>query len=312
MESTNPQSAATRTAPAPRRSAAIAHLRRRTRWRLGGVAWAFVVTVWLAAPPPAAACSWWNPAACFVEVGDYLWEQVKGVLELTWDVITLNPEEFFEDFKDVAYNEICWGLTPLSLALSAGVEEDFDECASPPHPIEPDILAELGLYFKSSFDSVRIHEGCNLDGDYTPGSRNAITFGEHIYFEDHEYNPGSPEGFALLAHELTHVLQYRKKGFADFTCEFGLDCAFGANESCAIEKEADNFQALVFKDQDFGGDGNFSNNECKSGETKHEACAANTHQGVGYDYECDNGNWKKVGGWCERIPPPDCPLCQPL
>jgi hypothetical protein len=312
MQQTNFQSATTRTTPATRRDAAMPHLKRRTSRWLGGLAFTLVVTLGLAVLSPAAACSWTKPWECLDEVGDYLWDQVKGAFELAWDVITLNPKEFFEDFEDIAYNQICWWFTPLSLAISAGIEEDFDECASPAHPIEPNILAELSLYFKSPFDSVRIHEGCNLDGDYTPGKRNAITFGEHIYFKPEYYNPGSPEGFALLAHELLHVLQYRKKGFADFTCEYGLNCQFGRNRSCAIEQEAEKFQALVERDQNADGDGDFSNNACISGETKHEACNAYNQWGDGFDYVCDNGKWKKVGGWCEPKPPDDCPLCQPF
>jgi hypothetical protein len=257
------------------------------------------VAVGLAVPPPAAACSWWNPLCYLEEAGDYLWDTAQDVLELAWDTITLNPEEFFEDFTDIAYNNVCLFFTPLSLTVSAGIREDFDECASQ-HPIEPDILAKLSLYFPSSFDSVRIHDGCNLDGDYTPGTRDAITFGEHIYFE--AYHPGDPNGFATLAHELTHVLQYRQKGFADFTCEYGLSCAFGADRSCDIEQSADAFQELVRQDQEYTPDGNFSNNQCRLGETKHTGCSSQ-ETGAGLDYACDNGYWIHVSGWCEPPPP---------
>ena len=181
MEPTHGTDAARRTPLATR--GATAPLNRRTRGWLGGVAGAILlVAVGFAVPPPAVACSWSNPFGCLGELGDYLWDTAQGALALAWDIITLNPGDVFEDFQDIAENQICWGFTPLSLAVSAGVEADFDECASPPHPIEPDILVKLGLYFQSPFDSVRIHEGCNLDGDYTPGSRSAITFGEHIYF----------------------------------------------------------------------------------------------------------------------------------
>lgn len=300
MERTHGTDAVQQTPLATRGTTASLH--RRMRWWRGGVAGAvLLVAVGLAVPPPAAACSWWNPFGCLGELGDYLWDTAQGALALAWDVITLNPEEIFEDFQDIAENQICWGFTPLSLAVSAGVEADFDECASPPHPIEPDILVKLGLYFQSSFDSVRVHEGCNLDGDYTPGSRSAITFGEHIYFEPTAYNPWSHDGFARLAHELTHVLQYRKKGFADFTCEYGLHCAFGANQSCAIEQAAYAFEALVLQDQEYTPDGDFSNNKCHLGETKHTGCPSQ-ETGNGYDYGCDNGNWIKIGGWCEPGP----------
>jgi hypothetical protein len=213
------------------------------------------------------AFAWWpdilNPVTWYEEAVDYFSDNVKGVLQLTWDVITLDPEDAWEDIKDIASNQVCFGrLTVLGLAISAGLEADFDECDFPPQAIEPDILAKLSLYFNSDFNSVRIHKGCNLDADLVPGNeapnRNAITFGEQIYFKPDKYHPRDPHGFARLAHELTHVLQYRKKGFSDFICDYGLKCWFGANKSCAIEHQAYEYDELVEKDQNEDGDGIFT------------------------------------------------------
>jgi hypothetical protein len=212
----------------------------------------------LTASRPAAACDWYDPA-CWAEEGfDYIWDGTKGALDLAWDVITLDPKEAWDDFKNIAYNSVCGNFTVLSVIIGNGIEADFNECAGPPHPIEPDVLAKLRLYFKSSLDSVRIHESCNLDGDVTPGHRAAITFGEHIYFKKGAYHPRDNGGFALLAHELTHVLQYRKKGFSDFICEYGLKCRFGADKSCAIEQNAYKYQALVLEDRNRDQDGVFT------------------------------------------------------
>lgn len=153
--------------------------------------------------------------------------------------------------------DVCGGFTVASFAIGKGVQEDFDDCEIPPHPVEPDVLAKLSLYIKSDLNSVRIHESCKLDGDVVPGRRGAITFGEHIYFAREQYHPRDAAGFALLAHELTHVLQYRKKGFEDFMCEYGGSCFFGARKSCAIEQDAYKYQDLVLKDQNEDGDGIF-------------------------------------------------------
>jgi hypothetical protein len=139
-------------------------------------------------------------------------------------------------------------------------QEDFDDCRAVGH-IQPEILVKLRPYFKkSSFDSVWIYEDCNLNGDVFPGDRMAITFGEQIYFGHGQYHPFDPDGFAVLAHELVHVLQYRQKGLADFTCEYGLKCWFGYNDACAIEQAAYKFETEVARDQRYDGDGNFSNN----------------------------------------------------
>ena len=283
---------------------------------------------------PAASCPWWNPICLIAEGLDALWDDVTSVLALTWDIITLNPEEAFEDFAEIAYNHVCNHLTILSLVVSHGLEADFDECASPPHPIEPAVQVMLRRYIHSSLDSVRIHEGCHLDADVIPGEeaphRGAITFGEHIYFKPGRYHPLDPEGLALLAHELTHVLQYRQKGLGDFTCEYGLSCGLGLNPSCEIERKAYEYQALVLDDQYHDSDGIFTQvdncpdhfnpgqrdsngnglgnacdpgNQCVNGATRHQACGGYHSVGSGYDYVCDNGWWEMAGGWCAYNPP---------
>lgn len=245
--------------------------------------------VLLGAPTPAVACAWWSPRCWFTEAVDFVWDTLKATLDLSVDVITLKPKEAFHDFIDIAYNKVCSAFTPLSLGIAAGLREDFDDCPQPGHPIEPVVLKKLKLYFASPLDSVQIHEGCNLKGDRFPGSRSAITFGEHIYFEPYKtetdedgtqkvvdigYHPLCStsddsqhcrdgfhiEGFAKLAHEITHVLQYRKEGFADFICQYGLNCFFGAVRGgpCSAEKEAEASERLVREDLQRDGDGVFT------------------------------------------------------
>ena len=72
-------------------------------------------------------------------------------------------------------------------------------------------------------------------------------------------------GFALLTHELTHVLQYRRDGFRrKFSCEYFTGCLFGASfggtrsVSCSIEQPAYLFQALVREDLQKDSDGKFT------------------------------------------------------
>ena len=274
MEPMHRTPATSRTPLAPCAGGASAPRRRRPRGWLGWVTGvAMMVAVGLAAPPPAAACSVWDPV-CWIETGwDYVWDTVKGVLQLTGDVITLNFDEAFEDLQEVVLNYACGPgpsqLVPLlSVAVSNGLEADFDDSCSPSHPIDQATLDKLKLYIKSPLDTVVIHEECNLDADVVPGNeapnRNAITFGEHIYFKKRQpnnppfYDPQTPEGFARLAHELTHVLQYRQKGLADFTCEYATLCMLGLNKSCEIEQSAYDYDDLVLKDQQKDKDGIFS------------------------------------------------------
>jgi hypothetical protein len=235
---------------------------------------------------PAAACSVFNPI-CWVEgVVDFFQDYLREALELVIDVITLNPEDAFDDLQDIAEEVVCDTFTFEEMVGGNVAEELFNNCASS-HPIEDAVKAKLERYFRSSFDSVRIHENCDQ-----PLPRGAITFGEHIYFPPvnrlHKagYYPLCStsdccrcrdgidvEGFAILAHELTHVLQYRRTGFADFICMYFLECGLAADNqgvSCAFEQQAYIYQALVFEDMKRDGDGIFT---CPLGE-----CDDETHE----------------------------------
>jgi hypothetical protein len=216
--------------------------------------------VLLGRPQSAAACEWYNPLCWVEDTWSWAWGEAKGALDLAWDVITLKPEDAWDDFIDVAYHEVCGQVRLISYVAGYGLEAGFDRCDGPAEPIEPDILAKLSLYFRSSLDTVRVHKGCKI------GGRDGITFGEHIYFKEANFDPhDKPDDphhgdsdFALLAHELTHVLQYRKKGFSEFVCEYGLKCKLGLDKGCAFEGDAYRYQNMVLEDRMRDRDGIFT------------------------------------------------------
>jgi hypothetical protein len=261
MEPINPKDAAPRTPLAPRGGEAGTLRSCRPRGWWGWVAGAVMLgAVWLAAPQPAAACPWYNPL-CWLEEGvDFFTDLVKDLGSLTLNIVTLDPEGAFHDLADIGENLVCAsgsGTLPLLNLIGADVTESMynNNCADP-HPIAPEVLDTLRLYFKSDFTSVVIHEAC----DFT--NRGAITLGEHIYFprSGYGYRPldagGQVDaaGFALLAHELVHVLQYRREGFSDFVCHYWPTCGIGAElrgevgVSCGLEQQAYMHEALVLED----------------------------------------------------------------
>lgn len=64
--------------------------------------------------------------------------------------------------------------------------------------------------FGKDFSQVKIHsdsEAANMSSDV---NARAFTVGSDIYFNKGEFNPGTPKGDRLLAHELTHVAQQTK------------------------------------------------------------------------------------------------------
>ena len=67
------------------------------------------------------------------------------------------------------------------------------------------VQAKMQALFRADFSDVRVHVGQEASSIGAV----AFTFGSNVYFAHGHYNPGSPQGQRLLAHELTHVLQQK-------------------------------------------------------------------------------------------------------
>ncbi len=80
--------------------------------------------------------------------------------------------------------------------------------------------------------SVRIH--ASAPEVTTPLRARAVTIGQDIYFHPGQYQPGTPEGESLIAHELAHTLQTRQSASS------GTHDASGVSQKGdAIEHNAD-------------------------------------------------------------------------
>src|SRR5438309_9167511 len=124
MKPTTLTDAVTRTPPTRRGGRTMAFLRRRLpRWRGGVLGAVGLLAVGLAVPPPAAACSWYDPICWAEEVVDYFTDYVTDIENLARDVFTLDPEGAFYDLVDIGENFVCGGkLTVLDL-IGANVVE---------------------------------------------------------------------------------------------------------------------------------------------------------------------------------------------
>lgn len=76
-------------------------------------------------------------------------------------------------------------------------------------PLDPSTQARMERAFGTSFSDVRIHTDSHGNALAQEHSALAFAVGSHVAFAPGRYQPGSIEGDALLAHELTHVLQQR-------------------------------------------------------------------------------------------------------
>lgn len=74
-------------------------------------------------------------------------------------------------------------------------------------PIAGNARSRMESAFGASFAHVRVHDGPSAASLAERFQARAFTVGEHVAFAGGEYNPGTPVGDAILAHELAHVLQ---------------------------------------------------------------------------------------------------------
>ncbi|HEX2093052.1 MAG TPA: DUF4157 domain-containing protein, partial [Longimicrobiaceae bacterium] len=95
------------------------------------------------------------------------------------------------------------GPAPAAAALASAVPADAGR------PLDPATRAAMEARFGRDLRDVRIHTGPEADAAARGLNARAFTVGRDIVFAEGEYNPASPAGRRLLAHELVHTVQQR-------------------------------------------------------------------------------------------------------
>ncbi len=75
--------------------------------------------------------------------------------------------------------------------------------------LEPSVKSQMEGAFGTSFSDVQVHTDSKAAKISDDLDARALTVGNTIAFGSGEYNPGTPMGDALIAHELAHVTQQR-------------------------------------------------------------------------------------------------------
>jgi hypothetical protein len=73
--------------------------------------------------------------------------------------------------------------------------------------LDPGVRARMGMTIGADFSRVRIHDDSSSQMLTQSLGARAMTVGEHVAFAPRQYEPGTPLGDALIAHELAHVVQ---------------------------------------------------------------------------------------------------------
>ncbi len=119
------------------------------------------------------------------------------------------------------------GIEQTSASLSARDIEPLDNGA----PLPDEVRNKMEALFGVDFSAVRIHVGPQAP---KIGAR-AFTRGTDIFFAPGQYQPQTASGQALLAHELTHVVQ-QSEGRVRATRDIG---GVTINDDAALERESD-------------------------------------------------------------------------
>jgi uncharacterized protein DUF4157 len=82
-------------------------------------------------------------------------------------------------------------------------------------PLAPGVRRAMETRLGHSFADVRVHSDVSAAGEAKALGARAFTVGQHVVFGARQFAPGTPAGRALLAHELTHVVQQRGPGGGD-------------------------------------------------------------------------------------------------
>ena len=101
-------------------------------------------------------------------------------------------------------------------------------------PLPADVRADMETTFGADFSEVRVHTADDAVADLGAGG---ATHGEHIHFAPGAFDPETPEGKALLGHELAHVVQQRDAGASGAPHVAGSDAP--------AEKQAEQVQDAI-------------------------------------------------------------------
>ncbi|HKF76834.1 MAG TPA: DUF4157 domain-containing protein [Candidatus Dormibacteraeota bacterium] len=111
-------------------------------------------------------------------------------------------------------------------------------------PLDPGARSFLEGRLGADFSEVRIHTGARADESARSVSAQAYTVGEDVVFRRGAYQPDTPAGRHVLAHELAHVVQQRAGPVAGIPAPGGISVSEpGDPFERAAERAADQAMA---------------------------------------------------------------------
>ncbi|WP_247729528.1 DUF4157 domain-containing protein [Halovivax limisalsi] len=135
-------------------------------------------------------------------------------------------------------------------AGDAGVPSSVrDVVSSPGTGLDGDVKAGLEDRLGQSLDHVQVHTGPKAQEACQEVNARAFAVGNHIAFGPGEYDPGSPEGQHLIAHEVVHTLQQPDAAISMMP---KTQVEMEVDPDPAAEREADDVASQVMQGGDLG------------------------------------------------------------
>lgn len=91
--------------------------------------------------------------------------------------------------------------------LDPGTSDAIEARRGTGRPLDADVRRRMETAFSRDLSSVRIHRDDHAARLSSAVSASAFTTGQDIFFGRQQYDPGSPTGERMLAHEIAHTLQ---------------------------------------------------------------------------------------------------------
>ncbi|THE64833.1 DUF4157 domain-containing protein [Salinadaptatus halalkaliphilus] len=144
-------------------------------------------------------------------------------------------------------------------AGEAAVPESVREVVSEPgQQLEGEVKAGLEQRLDASLDHVQIHTGPTAQQACEEVNARAFAVGNHIAFGPGEYDPESPKGQHLIAHEVVHTLQQPAAPISMMPkTEVGME----VDPDPAAEREADEIAGQIMRGWETGLEGEMADTE---------------------------------------------------
>jgi hypothetical protein len=123
------------------------------------------------------------------------------------DITTLQRQEVPEEEEELQMKSMVQRQANGGMTATADLETSINQARGGGQPLGDNIRKPMEQAFGADFGGVKVHTDSQSHHLNRSIQARAFTTGQDIFFRQGEYNPGSPGGQELLAHELTHVVQ---------------------------------------------------------------------------------------------------------